>query len=345
MEPEGDAPGQRLLAALGAVDAWSDAGAPRREVWRQGRCVLYRYEPQGQGRPGTPVLICYALVNRPTMLDLQPGHSLIRNLLAAGVNVYLLDWGYPQHVDRHEQLDDYINGWLHESIVKVAQDSLPSASARAVNLLGVCQGGVLSLCYAAQHPDRVRNLITMVTPVDFQTSHDLLSVWARGVDTELLGRQGNVPGALLTAMYMALLPFRLTQQKYLSMARMLDDPVKLEHFLRMERWIRDSPDQSACAFSQFVRWFYQENGLLKGTVSLGGRPVDLRAIRCPILNVYGLRDHLVPADASRALRGLTASEDYGELALDLGHIGMYVSSRAQQAVAPTIAAWLAARDG
>lgn len=349
MDGGGDALGGRLHKALNAVDALSDAGAPRREAWRKGRCVLYHYEPQTHRQVGTPVLICYALVNRPTMLDLQPGHSLIRNLLAAGVSVHLLDWGYPQGADRHEQIDDYVNDWLHECIAQVSRDSGSAVSTAAgqppVNLLGVCQGGVFSLCYAALHPERVRNLITMVTPVDFHTPQDLLSSWARGVDTELMGRLGNFPGALLNALYMALLPFRLTQQKYLSMVCMLDDPAALEHFMRMERWINDSPDQSARAFAQFVQWFYQENRLLKGTLSLGGRPVDLRAIQCPILNLYGLRDHLVPPDASRALRGLTGSRDYGELALDLGHIGMYVSRRAQVAVAPAIASWLAARDG
>jgi len=349
MESGGDAIGDRLRAALGAVGTLSDAGAPRHEMWREGRCVLYRYEPQAPQQVRIPLLICYALVNRPTMLDLQPGHSLIRNLLAAGVSVYLLDWGYPQSADRHEQLDDYVNGWLHECIVQVSQDSGGARSAAAqrnpVNLLGVCQGGVLSLCHAALHPGMVQNLVTMVTPVDFQTPQDLLSRWARDIDTELMGGLGNIPGALLNALYMALLPFRLSQQKYLSMALLLDDPAELEHFMRMEHWIGDSPDQAAIAFTQFVKWFYQENRLLKGTLSLGGRPVNLRAIRCPILNLYGLRDHLVPADASRALRGLAGSRDYEELALDLGHIGMYVSRRAQQAVAPAIAAWLAARDG
>ena len=52
----------------------------------------------------------------------------------------------------------------------------------------------------------------------------------------------------------------------------------------------------------------------------------------------------MPPDASRALRGLTASSDYSELAVDVGHIGMYVSSKAKREVAPAVTQWLAARD-
>lgn len=82
----------RLRAAAQRVgDPGDAAGAARTEVWRDGKCVLYRYIPTAAPRVRTPVLICYALVNRPTMLDLQPGHSLIRNLLDAGVDVYLID--------------------------------------------------------------------------------------------------------------------------------------------------------------------------------------------------------------------------------------------------------------
>jgi len=341
---------QRLRAAAQTLGAAPEAGAPRREVWRDRRCVLYRYEPVRASLLRTPLLICYALVNRPTMLDLQPGHSLIRNLLEAGVDVYLIDWGYPQSGDRFEQLADYVDGWLDACVREVGHGAgRDSADPRPrdvpVNLLGVCQGGALSLCYAALHPAQVRNLITMVTPVDFQTPRDLLSRWARDVDLDLLTGLGNVPGTLLNAVYLSLMPFRLTQQKYLSLARLLDDEPALAHFLRVERWILDSPDQAACAFGEFVKWFYQENRLLRGTLSLRGRPVDLRAIRCPLLNVYGLKDHLVPPEASRALHGLTASADYQELAVDAGHIGLYVSRTAQTEVAPAITRWLAARDG
>jgi polyhydroxyalkanoate synthase len=79
---------------------------------------------------------------------------------------------------------------------------------------------------------------------------------------------------------------------------------------------------------------------MRGEVELGDQRVDLRNISCPVLNVYALQDHLVPPDASRVLKGLTSSQDYSELTFPGGHIGIYVSGKAQKEVTPGIAHWL-----
>jgi polyhydroxyalkanoate synthase len=214
----------------------------------------------------------------------------------------------------------------------------------AVNLLGVCQGGTLSICHAALHPGRVRNLVTMVTPVDFQTPDNLLSTWAQKLDADgLVDAFGNVPGAMLNAAFLALRPLGLTAGKYAGLAAIADDREALANFLRMERWIHDSPDQAGTAFREFMRDFFRENRLIRGGLTVGERPVEPRRIACPVLNVYALRDHLVPPSASRPLRGLTGSPDYTDFEFDGGHIGIYVSRKAQEILPPTIADWLAAR--
>jgi polyhydroxyalkanoate synthase len=183
----------------------------------------------------------------------------------------------------------------------------------------------------------------MVTPVDFATPQNLLAKWARGIDVDLLvDTYGNVPGELLNFIFVSLMPFRLTLQKYLAIVDGADEPRQLENFLRMERWIFDSPDQAGQAFREFVRLFFQENRLVRGGAVVGGRPVDLRRITMPVFNIYATQDHLVPPSASRPLAGLVGSADYEELAFDGGHIGIYVSSRAQ-AVPAAIAAWLGRR--
>src|SRR5262249_50191690 len=144
-----------------------------------------------------------------------------------------------------------------------------------LELLGVCQGGVLSLCYAALHAEDVANLITLTTPVDFHTADDLLSKWVRGIDTALLERCGIVPVELLNGPCLAVLPVRLTQQKYVRLLTSQPDQRAVEDFVRMEKWIFDSPPQSAAALSQYVRWFYQENRLVRDTLRIGGRAVSL----------------------------------------------------------------------
>jgi polyhydroxyalkanoate synthase len=124
------------------------------------------------------------------------------------------------------------------------------------------------------------------------------------------------------------------------MVDLLDDPDKVKNFLRMEKWIFDSPDQAGETFRQFIKDYYQNNAFIEGTARVGDRPVDLKHITCPVLNIYAQQDHLVPPASSKALAGRTGSDDYTELAFPGGHIGIYVSGKAQKEVTPAIGQWL-----
>ena len=328
-----------LYAALSAARHCAAGCSEKDEVWRSGKLRLYRYRSIS-GTPGSvPLLIVYALVNRPYMMDLEPDRSLIRGLLSRGLDVYLIDWGYPDGADRFTTLEDYLEGQL----VGCVDEILKVRGLDALNLLGVCQGGVFSLCFAALHPERVRNLITMVTPVDFHTPADLLSKWARKIDIAAWVGDGNVSGDTLNRLFLSLMPFRLTQQKYVELLRGAPDAQRIENFMRMEQWIFDSPDQAGAAFREYVTWFYQENRLARGHLEIGGRSVRLGDLRIPLLNLVGTRDHLVPPAASLALERLAGSGDVTTRQFDLGHIGMYVSARAQREVPSTIARWLESR--
>ena len=313
---------------------------PREAVYRDDKATLYRYTPRVPRPAAVPVLIVYALVNRPYMMDLQEDRSTIRGLLDQGLDVYLIEWGYPDRADRWLELDDYINGYIRGCVRHIGEaHGLPR-----INLLGVCQGGTFATCYTALHPGTVANLVTMVTPIDFKTPGNLLSQWAQGLDVDtLVGALGNVPGELLNFSFLAMKPLRLTGQKYLDMLDLLDDPKALKNFLRMEKWIFDSPDQAGEAYRQFIKWFYQENRLVRGDLEIGGRPVRLNAITQPVFNVYATEDHLVPPAASLALGNHVKSRDYSEYAFKGGHIGIYVSGRAQKEVPAAIAHWLKAR--
>jgi polyhydroxyalkanoate synthase len=326
------------------VSGVEPGGSAREEIYAEDKLRLYRYLPPDtapQAGRRIPLLIVYALVNRPTLLDLEADRSLIRRLMDQGLDVYLIDWGMPDGADRFLDLDDYINGYIDRCV----QHVLDAHGLQSVDLLGVCQGGTFSLCYTALHPERVRNLVTMVTPVDFQTPENLLSQWAQRLDVDaLVEAHGVVPGEVLNNAYLALMPFRLMQQKYLHLLDSAPDDAKAANFVRMEKWIFDSPAQAGAAFRQFVRWMFQENRLVAGTLEIGGQRVDLKRIAQPVLNIYGRKDHLVPPSASEPLGGLVGSNDYTALPFDLGHIGMYVSARAQAEVPRHIAQWLRERD-
>ena len=316
----------------------------RRPVWSYRRTTLYHYlpcagaAPTRRRAPPRPLLICFALVNRPYVLDLQPDRSLIRRLLEAGRSVYLIDWGDPEeggHTDLAEYVIEHLGGCVRYLCA--------SHDLSAVDLLGVCQGGVLSLCYSALFPARIANLVTLTTPVDFHTEADLLGRWARGLDTELIAALGNMPGELLNGLFLALMPLRLAQQKYVRLLTAGLEQSAIDDFVRMEKWIFDSPPQSAAALAQYVRWFYQENRLLQGTLQLRGQPVRLAAIRQPLLNLYALEDHIVPPAACAALGRHVSSRAYSAHAFATGHIGMYVSQAARTTIPQHISSWLDAR--
>lgn len=331
------AQGGQTLRDLGEIET---GVSPREAVYQEDKLTLYRYQPRVAQPHPVPLLIVYALVNRPYMMDLQEDRSMIRGLLDAGLDVYLIDWGYPDAADRELSLTDYIHRYIDHCV-----DALRERCGQdAINLLGVCQGGTLSLCFSSLYPEKIRNLVTMVTPVDFHTPDNLLTHLIRHVNVDLLvDTLGNLPGQLLNFTFLSLSPFRLAGQKYVDLTDILDDAQALRNFLRMEKWIFDSPDQAGAAFRQFAKDFFQQNKLIKGEVNIGDRRVNLGNIVMPVLNVYAAQDHLVPPAASKALAECCGSRDYTEFSFQGGHIGIYVSGRAQREVPPAVAAWLLAR--
>ena len=159
--------------------------AAKAEVWRSDKVVLYRYKATAERKLRTPLLLVFSLVGRYTILDLQEDRSMVRNLLKLGADVFVLDWGSPSLADRYLSMDDYINDYLDGAIDAIREiDGVPS-----VNLLGVCEGGTFSLCYAALHREKVDNLILMVTPVDFHAKdpseplgHGLINLWSHNLE-------------------------------------------------------------------------------------------------------------------------------------------------------------------
>ena len=333
------AQGLKTLSELEDIDV----GVSEKEaVYQEDNLTLYHFKPRKEKLNPVPLLIVYALVNRPYMADLQEGRSMVQGLLDEGLDIYLIDWGYPQSVDKYLTLDDYINGYIDRCV-----DFIRNASQQEkINLLGICQGGCFSLCYTALHQDKVKNLVTTVTPVDFHTKHDLLSHMVQKIDIDkVVDTMGNVPGEMLNWTFLTLKPYSLMGQKYVDLVDILDDKDKALNFMRMEKWIFDSPDQVGETYRQFIKQFYQENGLVKGTVKVGDKTVNLENIKNPVLNIYAKDDHLVPPDSSKALEGCVGTDDYQSLEFPGGHIGIYVSGKAQKMIPPAVGKWLTERTG
>ena len=331
---------ERALAAFEQIGRIEVGASARETVLRDGKLALYHYLPTTGATNPVPVLIVYALANRPYMMDLEPKRSLIRALLDAGLDVYLVDWGYPDAEDRNLDLADYVVRRLGNCVDTVCRRH----DVSSLSLLGVCQGGTFSLCYSALNPEKIHNLVLMVTPVDFHTPDNLLTAWLRHVDVdEMVDVLGNIPGALLNWAFVSMKPLRLTGQKYLDMLDLTNEQEKVKTFLRMEKWIHDSPDQAGECFREFAKELIQQNKLVEGTLRIDDRSVDLGKITMPVLNIYAAYDHIVPPAASLALERHIATTDYTTCEFEGGHIGIYVSARAQREVPGKIADWLHAR--
>ncbi|WP_296683064.1 alpha/beta fold hydrolase, partial [Thiothrix sp. UBA2016] len=191
----------------------SSGVTPFEVVYTEDKLKLLRYVGEKEPTNTVPMLIVYALVNRPYMTDIQEDRSTVKGLLDAGQDVYLIDWGYPDASDRYLMMDDYLNGYLDNCVDFIRA----SHGVDAINLLGICQGGAFSLCYSAMHPEKVKNLVTMVTPVDYQTPDNMLSHWVQNIDIDLLvDTTGNIPGEMLNWTFLNLKPYQLMGQKYLG---------------------------------------------------------------------------------------------------------------------------------
>jgi polyhydroxyalkanoate synthase len=329
-----------LMDQFSSTDRQSmpDVGdTPKEVIYQENKLRLIRYLPLELDQKKTPILIVYALVNRPYIVDLEPDRSLVLRLLEKGYPVYLIDWGYPDSSDCYTCLNDYINGLLYRCVQRVKRFT----HTEKIDLLGICQGGVFSLCYTALHPADIRKLITMVTPIDFHSEGNQLNLWTKSMDSNVLSNNtGNIPGCTISLLFRTLKPFQLNRDKYRHISHLVHNKKNLNTFLRMEQWLNDNPDLAQVAAAEFMEDFYQKNSLHNRQLNIAGENVLLDGINCPVLNLYAEQDHIVPPESARALSQHINAKHYEEHVLKGGHIGAFTSLKTQQKLINTISNWL-----
>lgn len=330
-----------------------DVGStPKDLLFQQDKVTLHRYRPlEGAEVVTGPVLIVYGLIGRYTMADLQEDRSLVRNLLGRGVDLYVVDWGHPSRADQNLTLGDYVDWYLDDCVDRICQE----AGVDAVTLLGICEGGVFSTLYAAQHPEKVKNLILTITPIDFHgdeedadETHGFINLWTRNLEDEDIHRLvqafGNLPGEIMSSVFQMMTPVRSMTKYNLDLVEAASDEKKLLNFLRMEKWLADRPHHPGAAALQWLIELYKENRLIKGTFEMSGKTIDLANVTMPVLNVYALQDHIIPPPCSKALEKYVGTKDYTEIALPGGHVGVYVSGKSQGIVGDGVFDWLMQRQ-
>jgi polyhydroxyalkanoate synthase len=312
-------------------------------VFKKGTLRLLRYRRETSAAYAEPVLFCYALVNRPYILDLQPEKSVIRRYLEQGFDVYMIDWGVPTDADRDLTLDDYVCGFLME----VVQFILREHGRESLHLLGYCMGGTLSALFTALNPNLVGTLTLLAAPIDFGGRESLLNCWTEqkyfDVDA-LIDLYGNCPAWFLQSCFLVMKPIQNFVEKYIAFYEQMDDPQMISNYFAMERWVNDNIPVAGEAFRGFVKNLYQGNQLVRGEFHIGGKCADLGQITCPLLLLTAKNDHLVAPPSTEGMRPHVGSQDIKSMMIDAGHVGLVVGGKAHKTFWPEATRWLADRS-
>ncbi len=324
----------KLVSAPAEIDL---EVTPHDVVYTEDRMRLLHYKPLTAKQNKTPLIIAYALINRYHILDIHPKKSWVRNLLEQGIDVYMVDWGTPTNMDKYLDFDDYVNGYL-DNCVEFVKDE---ASVEKISLQGYCTGGTLATTYASLHPEKVKNFVATAPVIDGWRDTTVISNLAKHLDVDkMVDTIGNMPPEFMYYCFSILKPFEQGIEKYANFFRNIENENFVDNFLRVEKWLGDTPPIPGELFKQWIRDIYQENLLIQDKMYVGGKRISLKEIKMPVYTQVAVGDHLVSPECSMPLHYAVGSEDKTLRMYPTGHVGMIASSLSQKKVLPELGKWL-----
>lgn len=326
--------GYETLQHIGEVEV---ATTPKELVWQNDLVKLYHYKRDTPAKSKIPVLVSFAIMNRQDVLDLQPDRSLMKKLLDEGLDIYLMDWGYPKKQHRYLTMEDYILGFMNDAVDFVRK----STGNKKIHKMGICQGGTFSTIYASIFPEKLQSLTVYVAPFDFSGNECMLYQWTKDLDIDAMvdAMDGIIPADMIDSGFGMLKPSS-NISKYIGVMDSLEDEAKLLNFLRMEKWKADMPDQAGEMFRKYIKDLWQQNKLIKGEFELGPHKVNLKNATMPFLNIFATDDTIIPNSSTTPVMKVIGSKDKKEYAFPGGHIGVFVGSRSQKELGPNVAKWV-----
>ncbi len=315
---------------------------PRDCLLDNGTLQLYRYLPISDEVYRVPVLLVMATTNRGYLLDLLPGQSLVEYLLQEGFDVFMIDWEPPVASERELGLKDYTQEFIPACIEKVQAES----GEPDVSIVAYCMGGVLSLIYAATHPDGpLKNLACMTTPVDWHEM-GLFRIWtdSRFLDVDkLVETLGNIPEEFVASAFEMLRPAARPAGQLRAWNNLWNDDF-VRSYRAIDRWSNDYLPLAGEYYRDTVRELLWENKLCRGELVVDGKLADLAQITIPVFNAMAQHDHISPVAAVRPLLDLVGSHDRHEVLLKGGHVSLIAGPNAVNRLWPELNDWLAARS-
>ena len=322
------------------------AQTPKECVWTLNKAKLWRFIPvlPPEKRHPVPLIMVFAIMNRPYILDLRPGNSFVEYMLQNGYDLYLLDWGEPGPEDKDLKYDDYVLDYMTRAVRKLKSVS----GSEEFSMLGWCIGAILSTAYAALRPDDgLRNLILLTAPLDYSDKTITFARWIQAdcfnVD-KVLATFGNMPAEMINAGAKALKPIENYVMNYLKLWDNLDKPETVEAWQAMNTWVTDNIPMAGGAFRQLIEDLYRKNKLINNEWLLRGELVYLPKIRANLLTIIAEADHITPPCQSRSIVDKVSSKDKELWSIPGGHIGIMVGSAAHRVTWPHIDGWLRPRS-
>ena len=291
------------------VDAQPEVGpTPKEVIWTKNKTKLYRYISDQPKKHKVPLLMVYALINKPYILDLTQGSSFVEYLVNDGFDVYLLDWGTPGLEDKHMKLDDYILDYMPRAVRKI----LKKSGAEELSILGYCMGGTITSIFASLHPEwPIRNIVFMSTPISFEETGPYAAMLDEryfNVD-KVVDTLGLIPPEMIDFGNKLVQPMSNFYGPYVSLFDRAENEKFIKSWKLLQKWLNDGVPFPGEAYRQWIRDFYQQNKLIKGELVVRGRKVKLENIKANVLSLSGTKDIIVQAHQAKVLMNVISTED------------------------------------
>lgn len=295
----------------------------RYSIWKRNKATLWYY-PSPEKKYITPIFLIYSLVNRPDILDLHPGLSVIESFILNGFDVYLIDFGTPGYEDKDITLDDYIEKYIQKGV----QRALLHSNAKEITVIGYCLGGTLAAIYTAIAKEPVKNLILYVTPLDFSTVPSF-DTWAKALREdavnfdEIITVFGILPPAFVkVGMRLLTSPVYITP--YLSLISRANDEAYVRKWLSFNRWMKSYLPLVGATVRNLMNDLVKDNKLVKGKLLINGKKANLKNITCNLLVISSEEDRLVSKEQTYSIIELASSKDKTYALSKNGHAGFSV---------------------
>lgn len=242
---------------------------------------------------GVPTILCspFAL-HGAALADLASGHSLVAALRDAGVQrLFMAEWRSASSDMRFLGIDDYL------AALNVLVDHLGGP----VDLVGLCQGGWLSLTYAARFPSKVRKLVMVGTPVDIAARPSKLSALAEATPLAVFKNlvnlgDGRVIGRNLARVWRG----GAVEADDIRESLQTSQPAGSPEFARLEATFRNwnawTLDMPGTYYLEVIEKLYKRNELATGEFVALGQRIDLTRLQLPMYLLAGNADEVVTAE-------------------------------------------------